>query len=397
MAAGNGNAPASIATYHDTPDRRLARAGIVLSRRMVNGVGMWETEIAGRVVTARGGPVAVPRALARRLVVPLRHAELVEVARLRTGADDVALLEGSRVVRTYPDLARAIHDAIEPQNVAAPAKTAPAVDHVRAYLARQVAAIERTDPMVRTGDDEEAVHDLRVAIRRSRAVLRTASRLFDPGWVASLRAELKWLAGETAPLRDLDVLLSSIGSGAEADLARVVKELEGEREDARLRLRAALDSGRYFALIDELRLAVEHPPVRNVDASLRKLARAEFERLRCRMDALGARPTDAALHRARISAKRSRYAAELATPVVGKPAEKFVAAAKALQEVAGAHQDGVVAEARIRAAAKQTRSAGAAFAAGRFVERQTTRQKQARSAVPKVWRRLERRGRKAWA
>jgi CHAD domain-containing protein len=50
----------------------------------------------------------------------------------------------------------------------------------------------------------------------------------------------------------------------------------------------------------------------------------------------------AALHRARKAGKRFRYAAELATPVMGKAASKAVKAGKKLQKKLGEHQDSVV-------------------------------------------------------
>lgn len=391
------NGSASTATYHDTPDRRLSRAGIPLRRRMVNGVGLWETEVAGRLVSEPGGPAALPPQLAKRLRAPLRDAELVEIARLREGAGDVALLEGQHIVRTYPDLDHAL-DALEPPRPGAPEKTEPAIEHVRAYLRRQLTEIERTDPIVRSlADDDEALHDFRVAVRRSRAVLRVARPLFDREWVSSLRAELKWLGGELAPVRDLDVLLADLRDEPDRDVAPVVKALATERRRARAKLTKALTSERYFTLLDELATAADHPPVREIDISLRKVAAREFGRLRRRVAALGPRPTDAALHRARIAAKRARYAAELAEPVAGKRARKFVAAAKTFQDVVGAHQDAVTATARIREVRAASANADTAFAAGRLVERQANRRAAARAAVPKAWRRLDRRGRKAWS
>jgi CHAD domain-containing protein len=390
------NGSPSISTYHDTPDRRLARAGITLRRRMLNGVGVWEAEVAGKVVSEPGGPAELPDGLARRLHAPLRDSELVEIARLREGTSEVAMLEGQHVMRTYGDLGEALDDSLEAPALARPAKGAPAIDHVRAYLGQQLAEIERTDPIVRSVDDEEALHDFRVAVRRSRAVLRTACELFEPEWLSSLRAELKWLGGELAPVRDLDVLLAHVRDGAGADVAPVVKALVAERRRARKKLTAALASARYFALLDELVGAVDHPPVRAIDLSLPKLAAAEFIRLRRRVAALGARPTDDALHRSRIAAKRARYAAELAEPIAGKSARKFVAAAKAFQDVIGAHQDAVTAAARVRAINAASDNAATAFAAGRIVERQEVRRATARAAVPKAWRRLERRGCKAW-
>jgi CHAD domain-containing protein len=396
----NGAGHVFTATYYDTPDRRLTRAGISLRRRMENGVGMWEADIAGTIVAAAGGPVDVPEELAQRLRAPLHHAELVEIVRLRNGSDDVALLEGQRVVRTFPDLDTAVRKTVAPRTEPTPRKKAPTLEHVRAYLRRQVAELERTDPIVRVDqEDDEALHDLRVAIRRTRAILRATRELFDPDWVKSLRAELKWIGRELAPARDLDVLIAQLeqDTSSAADSAPILKALRAERRSADAKARKALESPRYLTLLDTLRRGVDAPPVRTIDVPLERVAAREFRRLRRRVAAVGKRPTPEALHRARIQAKRARYAAELAEPAAGKKARRFVAASKVFQDAVGAHQDAVVAEDWIRAAADRANTPAASFASGQLVERERVRRVKARKSVKPAWKKLQRRGRKAWA
>lgn len=393
----NGTNGLFVATYHDTPDRRLARAGIALRRRMENGTGLWEAQIAGTTVCAPGGLRTLPEEVARRLSAPLRRGELVEIARLRAGEEDVALLEGQHVVRRYPDLADAERQLLPAPDAEAPARKAPALEHVRAYLRAQIAEVERTDPVLRLGDDIEALHELRVAVRRSRAVLRAARRLFDREWIDSLRAELRWLGGELGPARDLDVLLERLRAEEGTGVRPMRKQLETERRRARARVVAALESERYLSLLDGLAGAVDAPPVRSIDVSLEAIAGKSFRKLCAVMSGLGSKPTDAELHRARIHAKRARYAAELAQPVAGKRARRFVDAAKRFQDVVGAHQDAAVAEEYIRSVLARSKSTSSAFAAGRLVERQRAGRRTARSDLPEAWKRLERRGRKAWA
>lgn len=376
----NGAQGSYVASYHDTADRRLTRANIVLRRRMENGVGLWEAEVAGHVVAAPGGPVQVPPEIAHALLAPLHGADLVEIARMRTSHED----EQEALLDTF-------------ERPGTPGKRSSGLDHVRAYLREQVAEIERNDPVVRIDRDVEALHDLRVAVRRARAVLRGARDLFEPEWLGGLRGELKWLGGELGAARDLDVLLEHLRGEQEAigiEAAPVVKRIERERRRARKRVVAALDSERYLALLDELRVAVDHPPVRSVDLRVDRVARREFRKLERCVASLGESPTDAAVHRARIRAKRARYAAELAMPVAGKRADRFVRAAKRFQDVVGEHQDAIVAEERIRA---YSETADAAFGAGRLVERQHVRRVCARAAMPKAWKRLRRRGRQAWS
>jgi CHAD domain-containing protein len=396
-ASANGPSDVFVATYHDTPDRRLARAQIALRRRLQNGAGLWEAEIGGEVVAAVGGPAALPDELARRLSAPLRNRELVEVVRLRTGTDDVALLEGHHVLRSYTTLDSALRDTVAPTAEKRARKRGPAVEHVRSYMRAQLAEIERTDPLIRSSDDPEAVHDFRVAVRRIRSVLRTARRLYDEEWLEALRAELRWAAGELGAARDLDVLVGRLRKELEPDAVPVLKLLETERRRARKRALATLGGERYLKLLDRLAAAVEAPPVRAAELSLEALAAAEFEGLRSAAKRLGPKSSAAEVHKARIRAKRARYAAELVEPLTGKPARRFIAEAKRFQDVVGAHQDAVVAAEHIRAVLERSKSVETAFAAGRLAERMSARRREARERFPKAWKRLERLGRQAWA
>ena len=386
-----------VATYHDTADRRLARARIALRRRLRNGTGVWEAQIGDDVVAAPGGPASLPSELADRLAAPLRSRELLEVARLRTGEEDVALLEGQRVVQSYGDLDAALLQLVAPQQERPLRRHAPAIEHVRAYLRAQLAAIERTDPLIRSGDDPEAVHDFRVAARRTRSVLRTTRALYEEEWLASFRAELKWLARELGPLRDLDVLTAWIRKQEQPEAGPVLDLLETDRRQAREGALRSLAGERYLELLDRFAAAVDAAPVRAADVSLEALAAKEFDKLRRAAAKLRGSPTDAEIHRMRIHAKRARYAAELAEPVVGKPARRFIASAKKFQDIVGAHQDAVVAGERIRSVLDRSKSTETAFVAGQLLERTSRRRRTARRKLPRAWERLERRGRKSWA
>ncbi|MGZ4372431.1 MAG: CHAD domain-containing protein, partial [Gaiellaceae bacterium] len=309
--SSNGGPDVFVATYHDTADRHLARAHIALRRRLRNGTGLWEAEIGGEVLSAPGGPATLPEELARRLTAPLRNRKLEKIVRLRTGTEDVALLEGQHVLRSYENLDTALRDTVVPARERRTRRRAPAIEHVRAYLRAQVAEIERTDPLIRSGDDPEAVHDFRVAVRRMRSVLKSTRALFDEEWLQALREELRWLGGELAPARDLDVLLARLGKEAGPEEMPVLKLLETERRRAWKRARAALSGERYLKLLDRLSAAVESPPVRQADLSLEAVAAREFTKLRRAARKLGPKATADQVHRARILAKRARYAAEL--------------------------------------------------------------------------------------
>src|SRR5436190_19619632 len=75
-------------TYHDTPPRSLAAAGITLRRRVENGLSRWQLKLprhgARAELEGTAGPAGPPPELAALLVAHLRHGPLEPVATLRT-------------------------------------------------------------------------------------------------------------------------------------------------------------------------------------------------------------------------------------------------------------------------------------------------------------------------
>jgi CHAD domain-containing protein len=401
----NGFGRSFTATYVDTADRRLTRAGIELRRRVERGESIWEARIGETTVSAPGGPSQPPEELQRILATLLRGQKLEQVARVRRGKNDVALLDGQRVLASFVGLDEALEHALEaPAKDALPARKAPAVEHVRAFLRTQLAQIERHDPAVRVGSDPEDLHRLRVAVRRSRAALREARKVLDQEQGDALRTELKWLGRRLGPARDLDVLLirlrrevSELDGPDAVGGGKIVAQLEAERDAAQKELLATLDTPRYAELLAAFEQLVSAPPVATSEVSLERVAAKEFRRLERQVKALGVDPSNDDLHQARIQAKRLRYATELSSQLLGKDGRKVVDAAKTFQDVVGAHQDAVVAEARIRAAVRKARGVGSAVAAGRLIELERARRLEARADLPQAWRRLRRRALAVWA
>jgi CHAD domain-containing protein len=247
---------------------------------------------------------------------------------------------------------------------------------------------------VRAGVDPESVHKQRVATRRLRSLLRSARpQSVDPERSEHLREELRWLGSVLGEVRDRDVLiaymLDQLADMEEAPAFGAALELlDGEREEARDELLAALDSTRYRTLLNEL----DQPPALH-DGDLRSAVTKGHRRLAksvARLD--GGEPSDEELHRVRIKVKRARYAAEAAGG-----SKRYIKRAKALQDILGEHQDAVVAEARIRELVSRLRGTGrTALAAGRLIERQRNRRLEERRAWKKAWKRLERAGKAEW-
>jgi CHAD domain-containing protein len=390
--------------YYEAGDRRLARAGATLSRRMENGHGMWRLELprlgGERLQLEQAGdPGAPPARIAGALSAFFRGSEPEPVVRLQVARDDGELrakvLEGLQAGELGTKDG-APEDSVVSRRYGKPSSRDP-IWRLRVVLERQYAEVLRHDPGVRLDLDSEDVHRVRVAVRRARAVLRAARPLLDTEWSEPLRAELKWLGGLLGPRRDLDVLIERLRreitdlEAPEREAAgQLIDLLREEREQAQAVAVEALSSGRYYRLLDELESAARGPRVRRSDIPLARLAGHEFKRLRKRARRLNWASTDAELHRTRILCKRARYATEFAEPDLGKRARRVAARAAILQDVLGEHQDAIVAEARLRGLLAKVTGTGAAFAAGRLVERERVRRSRARAGLPKAWRKLER-------
>jgi CHAD domain-containing protein len=446
-----------VSRYVDTPDHRLARHGVTLRCRTERRRPLWQAKLprrGGRVeLEASGVPSRVPDELRRLLRVYTGEADLVPIATLRTRrtgvlvrergrpvaevvVDSVAMLEGRKVKRRFREVevelvgtgddevlqrlgaqlreSGAVDSEGTPKvfralgldfsvDLKPPDPSAPPLDRVLAMLRTQLEAIRAHDPGTRVGEDPEELHQMRVATRRLRAILRAAGSMFVQKPIEALREELAWLGTALGAQRDLDVmedhLRSQVATLDPQDRGagqRLLRALGKARLRAREELLAALDNARYFALLDRTEETIAEPPVADPALALVDIAAAAFKKLRKTVKGLPETPTDAELHAVRIKAKRARYAAELVVADVGRPAERFVDRVKELQDILGDHQDGVVADARLRELARDARGPRTGFVAGLLVERQRARREAARAAFAESWPDVLKKGRKAW-
>jgi triphosphatase len=115
------------------------------------------------------------------------------------------------------------------------------------HIANNEAAVRRSD--------SEGVHRMRVGLRRLRAAISLFSKLFGDQGTERIKSELKWLTGELAPARDLDVYVRNEIEPLRraAPPKRGIRELVGgltSRRDAAFgRARAAVESRRYRSLL----------------------------------------------------------------------------------------------------------------------------------------------------
>jgi len=275
-------------------------------------------------------------------------------------------------------------------------------ERVITLLREQIDALRDAEPGVRLGRDPEEIHKMRTAVRRLRAVLGAVRDMFEPRWVGHLRKELEWLGETLGARRDLDVLYEHLQAevaplrAGRVAAREMLERLDRQRVRAGERARDAVEGPRYARLLERLREGAAHPPVVDSDVSLPGVAARAFRKLRKAVADLPEKPADAELHKVRIRVKRARYAAELAEPMAGKPAQRFIKRAKKLQDALGKHQDAAVAEQRVRRLLRAVRRPLADAVSRRLVDKQRARRQEARADFLDAWPGLERRGRKAW-
>jgi CHAD domain-containing protein len=204
-------------------------------------------------------------------------------------------------------------------------------DRLRALDAR----VEEAAVRVVAATDSEAVHDLRVAIRRLRTVLELSGDVFGRFRTREVRRALRDVHRATGALRDEEVLVALIRSLGLADPG-VSSWLDVRaRRERRLRaaLRRAMRSGSLQTERDLLRalLAFRVNPAR--DRRLDKFARRAFATAKRDADRLRDPPVDSPgeLHLLRIACKRLRYVAETFAPALAPEQSEVGANAARLQ------------------------------------------------------------------
>jgi CHAD domain-containing protein len=205
--------------------------------------------------------------------------------------------------------------------------------------------------------DSEFLHDLRVAVRRTRSVQRELKGVFEPEALRRFRARFRDLQQLTGPTRDLDVHLLDLEELADVLPPTVVPDLEplrtllaGRRVAEQRRMARTLRAPATRALLGEWRAQVEGlpgaPSAGRPDAArpIADVAAERIARVHRQMVRMGRAIDDAsppeALHELRKKGKELRYLLEffagLYPAAVVKP---MVASLKRLQDVLGRFQD----------------------------------------------------------
>jgi CHAD domain-containing protein len=237
----------------------------------------------------------------------------------------------------------------------------PAGLAVSTILARLFDTVQANVDGTRNDIDTEFLHDLRVAVRRTRAVLKLTRAALPEALVSRYRPEFKWLGDLTTPTRDLDVYLLGYPKMAASLVGATKQELEPFHEYLRRRraltqrqLARGLRSARFTALsgqwrddLDRIARSARRGPEISTLAA-RRIAKAH-QRVLGSGAAIDPTSPPSDLHDLRKRCKELRYMLEVFASLQA-PAVQWQAVneLKALQDCLGEFQDAEVQRTELR-------------------------------------------------
>ena len=276
----------------------------------------------------------------------------------------------------------------------------PAEKALRDVLLELVATIRANEPGVRAQLDTEFLHDLRVAVRRTRSALQRFRGVLPEDTTRRFEAEFRWIGELTGPCRDLDVHLLEFDEHAarlDAKARRLLEPLRQllseEREHAQERLVTAFESDRWKTLLDQWEQWLERGPrkrermaegARPIAEVAAERARELHKRLLTRGRKIDDKTPAQALHDLRKDGKKLRYALELFRDVYPKDSYRSaVRTMKRLQDMLGDFQDFEVQQEALRSFGQrlleeERGSADTLLVMGRLIDELARRQDAAR-------------------
>jgi inorganic triphosphatase YgiF len=220
--------------------------------------------------------------------------------------------------------------------------------------------IRANEACARLGQDAEGVHQLRVGVRRLRALVGAYRKEIAVEFGDFLARELDWLQTQCGAARDWDVFISESlrrlharlpGDPAVSAMLRAATML---RDESYVALRATLDDPRYTELLLRLELALTDGSwsvgaeggTAMLDRPVAEFASRVLNKRYKKLSAIGGKHADLPeeeLHRLRIAGKKLRYTAEFFRSLYPKKqATKFIQALSDVQDHLGSLNDAAV-------------------------------------------------------
>jgi CHAD domain-containing protein len=196
----------------------------------------------------------------------------------------------------------------------------PALAVIVRIARRQLRAADATWERLRRADDDEALHQFRVAIRRLRSTLQAYRTELRDVVRPKDRHRLRQLADATGPARDAEVqiarlreLRDALGDDARAVSMPLLRRLRRRMRDGYAKARTEIESHyprAAHALERRLRRAEPSPDALPFRTVIGRLVATHAGGLRALLEHVPPLAAPRALHQARIEAKRLRYVLE---------------------------------------------------------------------------------------
>jgi len=284
----------------------------------------------------------------------------------------------------------------------------PVLDVVYRHFQRQVRALKLHHPRAWEGLDPEGVHKMRVAIRRTRTVLRTFPHMIPMKVEDQLSVELRWLARQLGQARDADVCMDAfvryevaLDETATAGIQRYETHLRKTTADAYTLLVETLASERYSMLIENLESFAANGPTSNMKSDFGGLRISDcavdylhrtVRKILIQGNRIAENSTARQLHKLRIEAKRLRYLLDFFSADNSEKWAGLITATRELQDLLGEHQDAIMVRERLTdyANLNQSRYASPDFliAIGQLMQHEEDRAIECRRRFPEIWARF---------
>ncbi len=225
----------------------------------------------------------------------------------------------------------------------------------------------------------EAIHQMRVALRRLRSAMSMFKEMLEGPDTEALRGELRWLQQTLGAARDWDVLLADTVAplretlGSLAGYERLCALIDERRQEARSKALEELATPRLPKLMLRLSFWIDGAGHGNAHAGRQvpELARAILEKRYRRVRKEMGRFTELSVegrHQCRIDIKKLRYAADFFSGLYpAKRGQRLLPLLASLQDRLGALNDVAVARDKLEALVLRDGSAELAWAAGQLI------------------------------
>lgn len=314
-----------------------------------------------------------------------RDSDLFDLARLMAGRIEVTLEFQSKSDRGF---------ALLHPECRLPRKSMPLLlkrrqtlgDGIDAILSNTLNHFVGNWTALRETDAPEAIHQLRVALRRMRSAFKMLRHALQSDVFETLREEARHIGGGLGPAREIDSFIAAAEAGALRRpekppgcdvLMAAARSLRDEHSQT---ARAVIDDRRSTLFVLDLQCLLAQrrwrtrlPPAQAARLSkpIRGAARAMLDRLRTRALKRGrglAQRSDAERHGLRIALKDLRYAMEFFGTLFDHPKrrQRLLTSASELQDILGKHNDAVAVDDLVRRLA-DGRGSDAAHAAGYLI------------------------------